>query len=402
MLIAAGERTGTVLAQMLEQLAERDAGSLDQLIVELAVLAAATQDEEQCRVAVNALLDGGPVGRVGLIRFFAEAVRTGRSLASIREQLSRSQQLRIDQMFAAARVTALDVNEPDSSRQEAIDLLALTSDATSLLGPLALDDRSEPVRLSTLSVLAMRREAGPWKQLLAEFSQELPNIRKAILDGVLARSDRINWLFDEIAAGKIKVVELGRHRTDRLINHPDSEIKARAQELLSEALSTNRQQVLADYQVALTMKSNAERGREVFRKNCAICHCIDNIGVNVAPDISDSRGKMPVQYLTDIIDPNRTIDSNYVNYTLITEGGRTFSGILATETSTSVTLKQAENEILTLRRDEIDELTSSGMSFMPEGLEKQIPHQAMADLIAFIKNWRYLDGFTPLRSNQFD
>ena len=30
-----------------------------------------------------------------------------------------------------------------------------------------------------------------------------------------------------------------------------------------------------------------------------------------------------------------------------------------------------------------------------EGLEKNISHQQMADLIAFIKNWRYLDGRTP-------
>jgi hypothetical protein len=29
-------------------------------------------------------------------------------------------------------------------------------------------------------------------------------------------------------------------------------------------------------------------------------------------------------------------------------------------------------------------------------LEKNIPLQDMADLVAFIKNWRYLDGRTPL------
>ena len=28
---------------------------------------------------------------------------------------------------------------------------------------------------------------------------------------------------------------------------------------------------------------------------------------------------------------------------------------------------------------------------MPEGLERLIPPQDMADLISFIKNWRYLD-----------
>ena len=40
-------------------------------------------------------------------------------------------------------------------------------------------------------------------------------------------------------------------------------------------------------------------------------------------------------------------------------------------------------------------MQSTGMSLMPVGLEKNIPHQDMADLVSFIKNWRYLDGKTP-------
>ena len=44
----------------------------------------------------------------------------------------------------------------------------------------------------------------------------------------------------------------------------------------------------------------------------------------------------------------------------------------------------------------LERMQSSGVSLMPEGLEKTIPPQEMADLIAFIKGWRYLDGKTPL------
>jgi hypothetical protein len=39
---------------------------------------------------------------------------------------------------------------------------------------------------------------------------------------------------------------------------------------------------------------------------------------------------------------------------------------------------------------------TSGVSLMPEGLEKEIDYQAMADVIAYVKRWRYLDGRTPL------
>ncbi len=37
---------------------------------------------------------------------------------------------------------------------------------------------------------------------------------------------------------------------------------------------------------------------------------------------------------------------------------------------------------------------------MPVGLEKNIDRQQMADLISFIKNWRYLDGRVPFSQSQ--
>ena len=51
-------------------------------------------------------------------------------------------------------------------------------------------------------------------------------------------------------------------------------------------------------------------------------------------------------------------------------------------------------------RAEIEAIKSTGKSLMPVGLERTISPQQMADLIAFIKNWRYLDGLTPLAPTQ--
>ena len=321
---------------------------------------------------------------------------------AIRDQLQEAQQLSLDQRFNEAIATAMHLSKPDSDRSRAIDLLALQSDRAQAIIPLAIDDPSQAVRLKAVEALSKQTEVEPWQTLLAGFSNELPIMRRAILENILSRSDRTHWLLDEIAAGKFMTSGIGRNHIDQLLNHPDVEIKTRAEQLLGDAIPADRQKVLTDYQVVLTMEADAAHGRAVFKKNCATCHQIDEVGINVAPDISDSRSKTSQQYLTDIIDPNRAIDANYVSYLLITENGQSFSGILATNTATSITLKQAEGKMLTLRRNEIAELTSNGTSFMPEGLEKEIPHQDMADLIAFIKNWRYLDGRTPLGHDQVD
>ncbi len=42
----------------------------------------------------------------------------------------------------------------------------------------------------------------------------------------------------------------------------------------------------------------------------------------------------------------------------------------------------------TLLRARIEELRSTGVSFMPEGLEKQVGLQAMADLLAYLGSAR--------------
>jgi putative heme-binding domain-containing protein len=240
------------------------------------------------------------------------------------------------------------------------------------------------------------------RELLGRFSQEPPSIRRALLSGALSRADGADILLDAIEASRIKPAEIDRLTADRLRNHGDSEVRRRAGSVFAAAVPADRQLVLDEYRPALKLEADALRGREVFARNCASCHRIGDLGTDVAPDISDSRTKSPEQLLTDIVQPNRAIDGNYVGYTAVTTDGRVLEGIVVSESSTAVTLLAPEGKSITLPRDQIDELRSSGLSLMPEGLEREIPPQSMADVIAFIKGWRYLDGLTPLSGDGGD
>ena len=88
--------------------------------------------------------------------------------------------------------------------------------------------------------------------------------------------------------------------------------------------------------------------------------------------------------LLNILDPNREVNPQYINYTVTMTDGRTTSGLIAAETAGNIVLKRAEGITETIARREIDEITSTGASIMPEGQEKQIDPQAMADLIAYL------------------
>jgi putative membrane-bound dehydrogenase-like protein len=393
MLIAARNQGGTVLNEMLRKqpLLEANIANPKQFIAKLARSAAATRDNDQMTIAVHALLSNDTYRRVGLASVLQEARRHDASLPKLQASLTDAARHSLDQAFADARVDAADTSQPEHIRGEAIDLLACSDESMPVLTTLAEDDSSPMIRARAIQALSLSSELEPWRRLLNRLANETPSLQAAILEGVLASSARTSLLLELVADGSIKTALLDTNRVSRLLHYRDADIKSRAQTLLADVVPADRQQALSDYQVVLTMKTKAERGRAVFQKHCATCHRIDDIGVDIAPDISDSREKSAQQLLTDIILPNRTIDSNYFSYTAITHDGQVHTGVLTAETSTSVTFRQAEGKTVSLRRSEIEGLHSNGVSLMPDGLEKLIPPQEMADLISFIKNWRYLN-----------
>jgi putative membrane-bound dehydrogenase-like protein len=303
----------------------------------------------------------------------------------------RAELVPVEQLVALAN----DSNASLNNRASAVSLLAFAAQATQLLIPYTIK-HEQSIRIAAIGALARQKGTDAWPPLLDGFSSDTPPIRRAIIDGLLANSDRTKLLLDAVEAGQIKATEIEPLQVKRLVESRDAGIKERASKLLAAATPADRAKALADYQPVLQMKGDAKNGQVVFDKNCAACHRIAGIGVNVAPDISDSRTKKFDQLLGDILQPNRAIDNNYLGYTVRQLDGTVLTGILTAETATSVTLRQQGGKDAVIPRSEIDELKSSGQSLMPEGLERNIPPQDMADLLSFIKNWRYLDGRTPL------
>ncbi|MEO2012153.1 MAG: c-type cytochrome, partial [Pirellulaceae bacterium] len=150
-------------------------------------------------------------------------------------------------------------------------------------------------------------------------------------------------------------------------------------------VSADRVAVAKQYEAALTIDASMERGIEVFRKTCASCHRVDGVGHDVGPDISDVRNRARDALLYDILDPNRKVEPRFNDYTVITIDGIVINGLLVTETAKTVVLRQAENKQVVIQRDQIDEMHASGKSLMPEGVEKTVSVQQMADLLEYLK-----------------
>src|SRR5262249_30255774 len=162
-------------------------------------------------------------------------------------------------------------------------------------------------------------------------------------------------------------------------------LRERAVRVLAGQAAPERQKVVAAYRAVLDLKADAVRGKAVFKKNCALCHRLENEGVEVGPDLlSALRNKSREQTLNDLLDPSREVDPRYLNYQIITKKGQTFSGLIAADTASSVTLRRGEKAEDTILREQIEDIQATGKSVMPEGLEVQLSKQDVADLIAYL------------------
>lgn len=406
--IASGEHAGPLLVRLLQPrpnqtLTTELAGALRELMG----VAAAGRQVAAMSASLSTICEWNaemapPALRRSLLVSLVESLgRGGMSLETVLPQASTTAREQFQRILSDSR-GVLTGNGDLGDRIAAAQLLVFDPESESQLVQLVRYESSVthqlPVelRLKILQGLARQPQVGLLRELLADWPRESPAFRRGLVEILLARPDRAHALLTAIEARQVKPNELEATASGRLLKHSQPDIRRQAEMLLASLVPADRQRVLEDYQPVLKMKADPVRGKLVFTKNCSTCHRIGDLGVNVAPDISDSRVKQPEQLLADILQPNRAIDNNYLSYTVVTTDGVTLTGVIASETGTSVTLRQQEGKDAVLLRTNIEELRSNGVSLMPEGLEKNIPPQDMADLIAFIKQWRYLDGRTPL------
>ena len=90
--------------------------------------------------------------------------------------------------------------------------------------------------------------------------------------------------------------------------------------------------------------------------------------------------------LTSILNPSYAIEPHYVHYVVTTKDGEIHDGVIANETPGSITLRGGtENGDETILRTNIAEIRASSVSLMPEGLEKSMNRQDIADVIAYLR-----------------
>ena len=290
-------------------------------------------------------------------------------------------------LFDNAAMTARLSNASIANRLSALRLLAMGPVAViSQLAPELLQAQTPPaIQTATLQVLSAFKKTEVSKIILDAWPSFSPSLRREAVETLFSRKDRIEAIINGMEKGIIQPSHLEASRIDQLKKLNQVSLQQKVIAILAKTSSTNRKQVVESYAKVLEMKGDHIKGKEVFRKNCATCHKFDDMGYQVGPDLLAAiRGKNSEYLLIAILDPSREVDPRYVNYTIETKQGRVFSGLLASESGTSVNLKRGENAEDTILRNQIESIQASAKSLMPEGLDMQVKLEDMSNLLAYL------------------
>jgi putative heme-binding domain-containing protein len=145
---------------------------------------------------------------------------------------------------------------------------------------------------------------------------------------------------------------------------------------------------LKQYEPLLTA-GDAERGRTVFfgpKVACSTCHAIGEAGGKVGPDLTKVGAvRSGRDILESILLPNASFAQGYDNYRGVIKDGEEISGVIAGQSPEAIILRGASGAERQVPRDQIQELTRSEISLMPEGLEQGMTAQEFSDLLAFLQ-----------------
>ena len=241
-----------------------------------------------------------------------------------------------------------------------------------------------PATVQRAAIVRQRDLNADPKPLLQAWGTLIPEVRSAAVAAVLSRGNWSRALLEAIDEGVVSRSTIAAVDRQRLTAHRDRAIAEKAREVF-RATGASRSDVLASFTPATRLNGRAAGGRQIFEKLCASCHSFDGLGTSIGPDLGTLTDRSSDALLTAILQPNASVEPRYVAYTAVLSSGETLHGLVTGETGNSILFRLADGSKKTLLRDDIRQLQSSELSFMPEGLEEGLTLGEVADLLAFLQ-----------------
>ncbi len=287
--------------------------------------------------------------------------------------------VRDERQTGAARASALAALDAvkDPRLKEAVVAAGASADSALRLAALPIATRLSPeaaapvlANLVTLGTTAERKTA----------FRSLGFSRNAAADRLLA--DQLRAL----AAGNVPT-EVQLELVTAAGRRQSAEIKALLAEREAALTAAVEKDPLAPFRLALA-GGNAERGRRTFESHpvlsCMRCHRAGGDGGEAGPNLAGFGAKHDREYILEsIVKPNARIAPGYDTVVITRKDGSSSAGIVASENDRLVTLRDAENRLVEVRKADIVK-REGAPSGMPDVYTTILSKTELRDVVEYV------------------
>ncbi len=390
---------------LLRELAQSTGDTVDAALLRQLAFLIGRDDNHDARTAnlLNTLADSAAASNTAtlhpILLGLADGLRGAKtSLQKLRPTLPPAAAALVERAVNDAAKAAADEQAPVGERVAAIQVLSCgeLDQALPVLAPLLNPHVAEGIERAAVQSLAAFDSPQVAAALIAPWRGYTPHVRSAVVQAIFSHPTWRGELLAAIERGDVAANQITRVERGMLLALPDKEMRLRAEKLF-ESDNSPRQEIYDRYRPVLQLAGTVPAGEKIYQRECMACHQVGKQGQAVGPNLAMTKHRAPEELLMHILDPNREVQPAYIQYSVIDNAGGIYSGLIAAETASSITLRRDKNVEKTILKSEIDEISSSEKSLMPEGFEKTIPPQEMADLLAFLKEMHYDIGTQPGR-----
>lgn len=159
---------------------------------------------------------------------------------------------------------------------------------------------------------------------------------------------------------------------------------------LPEAKRRKRLGPHAQPEMILSLTGDAGRGKLIYFSDagrCRACHDFTDPAKSLGPTLAEINKKYPrpAEMVQHVLQPSAKVEDKFAAYTAVTTQGRVVTGLVLVNNDQHVQLRTQENKIVTIPRDELDELVKSTKSLMPDQILSDLTAQEAADLLEYVR-----------------
>jgi putative heme-binding domain-containing protein len=294
--------------------------------------------------------------------------------------------------FETVRKAFGSTTQPEAVRLRALDGLIAGGDSAVLasVSDLLADHKANTpaFRGQVLAELAHMEGPKVAETVLSSYGTMESDLQPKAIELLTQRKAWGKRLLETVAEGKIPPRALSLNQVKKLVSFKDEDLTKQVTKLwgtIRDGRNPEREKVVNEMRDFLRKTpGNPNTGIQVFKNLCAQCHKIHGDGQEVGPDITSNGRSDFDQLLSNVFDPSLVIGAGFEQTTVLTKKGQTVIGLIVENSPQRVVLKQQGGKLETIPKDDVDEITVSQVSLMPEGIEKQLKPQEIADLFAFL------------------